>query len=94
MRQLKTAILEAARSIARRKGFHNITQAEVAELSKAAVGTIHYHFGDMDGLRSAVMDHAIVHEELAIVAQGLAQNHPSLRKASKDLKRRAAQCLA
>jgi AcrR family transcriptional regulator len=94
MKHLRTAIFEAATELARSKGLQNITQGEVVRKAGAAYGMIHYHFESMDGLRAEVLRRAIQHEDLAIVAQGLAQKHPMTRKLSASLKRRAALCLA
>lgn len=97
MRHLHDKILSAAVSIARRKGFHKITQGEVAERSTAAEGTIHYHFGSMSGLRDAVVAYAIDHGELTIIGQAIAQKHRLAAKGcgiSEEVRRKALLCLS
>lgn len=90
---MKLAILKAAVELARAKGFRKFSRLEVARKADTATGTVSYHYGDMGGLRTAVMQHAIDHEVLEIVAQGLAERHVLVLKAPEVLRRKAARCL-
>jgi len=90
---LKQAILRAAVRLARSRGFRSFLRRDVALEARTATGTVSYHFGDMDELRAAVMTHAIQHEVLEIVAQGLAERHVLALKAPEALRRKAAQRL-
>jgi DNA-binding transcriptional regulator YbjK len=89
----KQAILRAAVRLAKRLGFRKFLRRDVALEACTATGTVSYHYRDMDGLRTAVMRHAIENEVLEIVAQGLAERHVLALKAPEGLKRRAAQRL-
>lgn len=86
-------ILRAAVILSTRDGYANITRDQIAEFAGVASGTVTYHFGDMNALRAAVMRFAVDKEVLKIVADGLADGNLIARKASDQLKRRAAMSI-
>lgn len=90
---MKLAILRAAVKLARSRGFRHFLRRDVALEAETATGTVSYHYRDMDGLRCAVMQYAIEHEVLEVVAQGLAERHVLALKAPEVLKRKAARRL-
>lgn len=87
---LKLTILGAAVGIARQAGLHKITRLEVACAAECSTGTVSHHFGDMDGLRAAVVEYAVEHEVLEIIAQARVEKHEALGRMSAALKERVA----
>lgn len=87
---LKATILGAAVTISRKYGIHRLTRLEVACAAECSTGLVSHHFGDMDGLRNAVVEYAIQHEVLEIIAQARAEKHPALGRMSAALKERVA----
>jgi AcrR family transcriptional regulator len=89
--QLKEQILTAAVNLAKKRGLRGLTRVEVAQAAGAATGTINYHFEAMDVLRNAVVEYAIVHEVLEVLAQARAERHVLLNgRLSKALTARIA----
>lgn len=88
------SVLEAAVALASERGFRNYSRSEVARRAGVADGGINWAFGTMDGLHDAVMRTAVERELLAIVAQGLALQHPAACAAPPDLKASALASLA
>jgi DNA-binding transcriptional regulator YbjK len=91
---LKNAILQAAVNLSKQKGFMRVFRVEIAKAAGCVEGTVSYHFGTMRDMRAAIMAHAIEHEVLEVVAQGLAIDYLPTRKAPEALKRKAARILA
>lgn len=87
-------ILEAALSLAGERGYEKITRQDVAERAEVATGSVNNAYGDMAGLRDAVMNAAVGRGLLAIVAQGLAARHPAACAAPQALKDSALASLA
>ena len=90
---MKQAILDAAVSIASRKGFPYVTRIAVAQRAKCAEGTVSYHFKTMKRLHNAVVVHAIEQEHLGILAKALADGHNCAKAAPQSLKDRAAKLI-
>lgn len=90
---LKSRILVEAVMLATKRGLHRLTRLNVAIAAECGVGTVSYHFGDMDGLTNAVVEYAVQHEVLEILAQARADKHPSLGRMSAALKERVAAYL-
>lgn len=91
---LREKILQAAVDTALKRGLSCIRRLEVARIATAAPATINYHFGSMEGLRNAVIQHAIEKEILPLIAQGLVQKHPLVvTKLPEALQRKAARSL-
>lgn len=88
------AVLDAAIAMAQERGFASITRDGVAERAQVAAGSVNNAYGNMDGLRDAVMAAAVEQRLVDIVGQGLAAGHPAARNAPDDLKRDALAKLA
>lgn len=71
----KPEILAAAVSLARKHGLRKFSRADVAKAAKMASATISYHFGGMNELRRAVVQYAMAHEVLAILADARADRN-------------------
>lgn len=66
-------ILIAAAALAAKRGFANLTRLGVAVSANVATGTVNYHFKTMQRLRGAVLDHAVEHEMLDVLAKAWAE---------------------
>lgn len=88
------AVLDAALRLAGQRGYRNITRQQVADEAQVAVGSVNNAYGTMDGLRDAVMAAAVERELLPVIAQGLADRHPSALAAPLSVKDSALASLA
>lgn len=79
-------ILSCAINLAKNIGYATLTRAKVAKLARVSDALIAYYFKGRDGLKIAVMRHAIKHEILEIMMQGLSVNDSMLRRIKPDLK--------
>ena len=68
-RQRAERILEAAAAVFARKGFHQATIREIAELADVAEGTIYNYFADKRDLLVAMTRHVIAHSAGDALAQ-------------------------
>ncbi len=92
---LKNEIIAVAVRMARTNGIRSLTRDGVAAEAKVGMGTINYHFTDMDGLRAAVVEYAIENEIVEVLAQARAERHSGLKgRLSSALKERVAQHIA
>lgn len=92
---LKNDILLVAVRLARTDGLRSLTRDGVADAAEVGMGTINYHFGTIDDLRTAVVDHAIENEIIEVLAQARAERHPRLHgRLTAALKERVAQHIA
>lgn len=91
----KQEILNAAIKVAGRPGgWGKLTRDAVAKEAGCAEGLVSKYFGTMITFRRSIMRAAIVAENLAVVAQGLAAGDASAKKADESLKRKALETLA
>ncbi len=91
----KYEILTAALAVAARPGgWSKLTRAAVAKEAGCAEGLPSKYFGTMVSFRRAIMRAAIVAENLAVIAQGLAAGDKCAQKADPELKARALNTLA
>lgn len=86
-------ILVIACDMVAKIGMSNIRRDAIARRAGVGMGTVSLHFGDMEGLRHAIMTHAVHTERLEIIAMGLANGDPVAIKASKALRVKALQTL-
>ncbi|MDN2578610.1 CerR family C-terminal domain-containing protein [Aquibium sp. ELW1220] len=68
--QTRLALIQAALKLFGQKGFDGTSTREIATAAKANIGSIAYHFGGKEGLRSACAEH-IVEAVSAIAAQAI-----------------------
>lgn len=94
---LKATILGAAVTLARKNGLHRLTRLDIATAAECGTGSVSYHFGDMVGVVAAVVEYAVQHEIVEILAQVRADlplsQYPSVRRMSAELKARVAAYL-
>jgi AcrR family transcriptional regulator len=86
-------ILDAGLALAEEKGFNKVTRTDVATRAGMGVGTINFHFGNMDQLQRKIMREAVNRGALRVLAQGLAVNHTEALKAPDKMRERAADLI-
>lgn len=74
----KTTILAAAVSLARETHYHRVSRADVAARAECGAGTVNLYFGDMEGLRDAVVAEAVRTGDTDIIAQAIVSKHPAV----------------
>lgn len=85
-----TRILDAAIELAKADGYQWITRAQVCARAEVSAGTVNNAYGDMRGLKRAVLRAAVEQGIIEIVAQGLADNHPIALEAPAEIKAQVA----
>lgn len=90
----KEHILGVAIELAIRDGYNKITRDGIAEAAGVSMGLVTKYFGTMIQLKRDVIRAAIKQEIPEIIAQGLANGDDRARKASAELKAKAATILA
>lgn len=91
----KEQIIDAAVKVAGQPGgWSKLTRDAVAREAKCADGLVSKYFGTMISFRRSIMRAAIVAENLAVIAQGLAAGDKCAQKADESLKRKALETLA
>ncbi len=86
-------VLAVAYEMAAELGYQWISRDPVASRAKVAQGSIQFLFGSMKELKREVLREAIRREDLAILAQGLADGSPIAHSAPEDMKKRALAAL-
>lgn len=86
-------ILNAAIECALEDGYQWITRALVARKADVGVGTINLAYGDMRGLKRAVLKAAVERGIIKLVAQGMADGHPITADAPPEVKAQVAALL-
>jgi AcrR family transcriptional regulator len=92
--QTDAAILGAAVALAVTGRYDRLTRRDVAQAANVSPARVSLFAGDMDGLRTAIMEAAVRDRVAAVVAQGLADRHPAAMAAPEDLKQEALRVLA
>lgn len=87
-------ILDTAVAVAERDGVDRLTRREVAHAAGISEALVTRYFPRMDTLRDEIMAQAVRHENLIILAQGLAGKSDIARNAPHELKQRAALAIA
>lgn len=89
----KAAILDAALSLAKKKGFASLRLQHIAEAAECSNALVVIHFKTMTQMRRAVMRAAVKKEILSIIAEGIATRDPVACKVCPELQRKALAAL-
>ena len=87
-------ILLVAIEMAREGGYGKITRDAIAEQAGVSMGLVTRYFETMPQLRRDLMRAAVRGEVLEVIAQGLTDGNPYAKKASAEVKARAATLIA
>lgn len=93
---IKRKIVIHATRLATKKGFRNVTRAEIATAAQCGTGTVSYHYESMDKLQDAMVEHAVQHKMINVLAQALAEQppHPLAAALPDPVKKEVARFLA
>lgn len=86
-------VLEAALDCARDKNYRLMTRADIAAYANVAESMVSHCLGDMNTIRSAVMDLAVRIEDPYVVAQGIFFKDPVVKNASLKLRQEALRTI-
>lgn len=89
----KEDLLAAALPLAAERGYTRVTRNDIAQRAGVSGPVIHYHFGTMAQFQRELMRYAVLKENLAVVAQGLAAGDKQAKKAPEVIRRRALDSL-
>lgn len=87
-------ILDAALTLATHGRYDRITRREIADAAGVSPARVSLLAGDMEGMRTAIMEAAVTAGQAIVVAQGLADRHPAALAASEELKKEALATLS
>jgi AcrR family transcriptional regulator len=87
-------ILAAALTLASRTHYTSVTREQIAKAAGVSPAAVQYHFKTMAQLRGKLMRAAVKGEHLAVIAQGLLAGDSHARKASPELRARAADTIS
>lgn len=92
----KPKILIAAVALARELGVRSFSRADVADRAEVASATVSFHYGKMDALRRAVVEHAIEKEIMPILADARTDRNSDelFTRMSAELKEKIAAHIA
>lgn len=90
----RAELLDVALTLAKRRGYLNLTRDALADAAGCSQGLVTKRFGSMAKLRKEVMRAAVNLEVLEVIAQGIAAKDPVAMRAPAELKARAAGSLA
>lgn len=90
----RRCVLDAAVQISQEVGLAKMTRTRVSQVAQRSAGTVNYAYGNMDGLREAVVLYAIAHQIAVLVGQGLALGIDAAKNAPPDLKDAALSTLS
>lgn len=82
----KRLILAAALTLAEKKGYQNITRAQIGKQANVSPALVSRYFGTMGSLRTTIMQTAVRTEIIPIIAQGLIDKNRIARRAPQHLK--------
>ena len=88
---MKSKIIEAAAIVAEKTGYMNVSHKDVGEALGVVPSHIQYYFPAIKMLRDAVVQHAVVHSNLPVLAQALSMNHEFVQKLDKVTKGEVAR---
>ena len=90
----KAHILAVGVNVAKTEGYHNVTRGMIADAAEISAGLVNVYFDDMQVLKDAIMEQAIIQKVLEIIAVGLAIKDPIALAAPQKLKDQAAKYIS
>lgn len=90
----KAQILLATVQMAKENGFSNLTRPMIAQEAGVSMPLISSYFQSLENLKNQLMEYAVKHKIVAIVAQGLGVQHAVAQAAPPKLKKEAIKHLA
>lgn len=90
----RESILDAAITLAKKRGYNRITRDAVAEEAGVSSPLIAAYFPRMSHLRVAIMDTSINRQIVEIIAQGLTINDPMALNINEGLRKKVMTYLS
>lgn len=88
----KAEIFNAAITVAKHEGFHNLTHGAVSREAGVSRTLVHRYY-PIENLKAAVLRYAVRNNLYRIIAQGLIVDHPIARRLPKETKIKAYKAL-
>src|SRR5574340_1004797 len=88
-KQRRRSIVEAALAEAESHGYAHVTREQIAQRAQCAPSLVTLHLGTMVELRRAVMSEAVRARNLRVIAQGIVDDQPKVKRLDDDVKRAA-----
>ena len=89
----RQSLLQIAVEIAKTKGFDKVTKYDIANKGKISHGLITHYFPTMKILRYEIIQFAIQHEVLPVLAQGISRNEEQSLHIKPELKTKVLEYL-
>lgn len=89
MTDRKNQLLDAALTIARKRGYTKVTREAIAEAVGCVPATVSNHLGTTPNMKRGIMRAAVAKGVIEVIAQGLADGNPHAKKAPHELKEKA-----
>ena len=90
----KDQILNVAIDLSKKYGYQKIKRSDISHHAGVSENLISNYFGTMIKLKRLIIRHAIKNNIIEIIAQGIANNDPHVKKASKELKEKAIKLIS
>ena len=87
----KKMIMSAALVLAEKRGYKNITRAQIGKQANVSPALVSRYFGTMDRLQVDIMQAAVRKEIIPILAQGMVDKNRIARRAPQHLKDRVKE---
>lgn len=79
-------LLAIACELAETTHFRQVSRGQLAERAGTATGNVSRVFGTMDQMRSDLIEYAITHKRLTVVAQAIIDKHPAVNDLAEDVR--------
>lgn len=90
----KQRILAIGLQLAESQGYRQLRRTVVADAAGCGAGTFNNYWGSFDAFREAVLAEAVRTNCAAVIAQGLADRHPTAMAASSEQRAAALEAIA
>ena len=91
---MKDKIFLAAVEVVREHGFAGLTKPRIAERAGCSPTLVAHYLGPIAALINTIVEHALLAQDLPIIARALVDRHPAAMAAPAELKEKAAQTIA
>lgn len=82
----RNQLLVIACKLAEINHFRHVTRRGIAEAAKTSTGNVSRVFGTMEQMRTDLIEYAIKHNQLIVVAQAIIDKHPSVKNINENVK--------
>lgn len=83
-------LLDHGLHLAEHQGFDTLERSDIARVAGCSRQLVSYHFGNTEGLHSALLKHALEERHVPVLLQALAIGHPMMQELPMAIKRALA----